>query len=309
MNSVLVPSRSSTVDVNLKDRARELMACEWSYLHSRTYEKLTLTDIEQMRPERIYAEELSVVEEGSHGIGLASGVDVRLLTPEGEEYLFRRMNYFFFRANSLRSKLNPSRPNRQRIADIEHALSQAEQARAELVRANVRLVAGLSHKFCNARVDYEELFSEGNLILLNAIDKFDIDRGYRFSTYATHAVQRHFFRVLHRAQRRKEKEAVAPVEVLSDSLVHTDLETEPEFDPIKSKELLSQVAELLDERELRIIQERYNLGGDGDGKTLKVIACEMGLSKERVRQLQFRALEKLRHVAMQLNLVPETGCV
>lgn len=102
---------------------------------------------------------------------------------------------------------------------------------------------------------------------------------------------------------------MAPADVLSDSLVHIEPESEPEFDPAKSRDLLSRVADLLDERELHIIQERYNLGGDGDGKTLKVIASEMGLSKERVRQLQFRALEKLRDVAMQLNLVPDSHCV
>jgi RNA polymerase sigma factor (sigma-70 family) len=149
------------------------------------------------------------------------------------------------------------------------------------------------------------LLSEGNLILLNAIDKFDISRGYRFSTYATHSVQRHFFRVLQRKQRQKDQEVFTPHEVLAESLPDREPALEPEFDPQAAKQLIARFSTHLDAREQQIIRSRFSIGGSGVSKTLKTIAAEMGLSKERVRQLQYRALEKLREVALELGLAPD----
>jgi RNA polymerase sigma factor (sigma-70 family) len=286
-------------------RAEKLLSTESSYIYSKEYDSLTLAELERNVPSRMYSESSSMVEEGANGLGLPTGVDVRLLTAEGEAFLFRKMNVCFHRANALRARLNASRPSLKVVEEIEQLLRGAAQAREELVRANVRLVAGLAHKYANSRVDYEELLSEGNLILLNAIDKFDISRGYRFSTYATHSVQRHFFRVLQRKQRQKDQEVFTPHEVLAESLPDREPALEPEFDPQAAKQLIARFSTHLDAREQQIIRSRFSIGGSGVSKTLKTIAAEMGLSKERVRQLQYRALEKLREVALELGLAPD----
>ncbi|MCA8990637.1 MAG: sigma-70 family RNA polymerase sigma factor [Planctomycetaceae bacterium] len=300
-----VEPRKPPVTSGLRHEAEELLKREIAYVHSRSFERLTVRQLDSERPTEMYSESPSLIGSGQGGLQLTVGVNVQLLSPEGEAYLFRRMNYFLFRANTLRAKLDSKRPSQRTLDQLKLALKEAQAARGELVQSNVRLVAGLAGKFSGNASDYEELVSEGNLILLKAIDKFDIDRGFRFSTYATHAVQRHFFRVIQRRHRRKGKETAVPSDVLADSLLQPEVENEIGFDEGAVKELLRQFSGRLDERESQIIQGRYNLGGEGKGKTLKCLASEMGLSKERVRQLQHRALEKLREVAAELNLVPE----
>ena len=125
-------------------------------------------------------------------------------------------------------------------------------------------------------------------------DKFDFSRGFRFSTYATHAIQRHFFRVIQRMQRKRRFESDCPSEVLLDTVPAREFEPENNT-PVLTPDLIRQMTKLLDERELRIIQERFGLRAKvSNEKTLKVLSDEMHLSKERVRQLQHRALAKLR---------------
>lgn len=71
-------------------------------------------------------------------------------------------------------------------------LEQSEQIRGQLVRSNLRLVASIARKFSTSVQDVEEFSSDGSMILLGAIDRFDYSRRFRFSTYATHSIQRHF---------------------------------------------------------------------------------------------------------------------
>lgn len=294
-----------TQNSSLRERTVQLLRQECQYIHSRSYETLSVDELNDSCPEDAYSEAESIVEGQVNGLGLVTGSDVRLLTKEGEEYLFRRMNFFAYRANMLRSRLNPARPRRAIVEETEYCIQQAQEARSQLVQANVRLVASLANKFSNARVDFDELVSEGNLILLNAIDKFDVDRGFRFSTYATHAIQRHYYRVIQRKQRRRGIEVSAPSEVLADSLPVYDQDGDM-IDDAAAGELIRRLGECLDEREQLIIRDRFALEGTGNrkAKTLKTLAIEMGLSKERVRQLQYRALDKLRELCRELNLFP-----
>ncbi|MCA9080739.1 MAG: sigma-70 family RNA polymerase sigma factor [Planctomycetaceae bacterium] len=290
----------------LRERADQMLRLEPSYIHSRDYESLVEDDLLASQPESMYSEVASSVEEGADVLGLVTGSDVRLLTPAGETFLFRCMNYYRYRFQVLRARLSAKSPRKKLIEELDLCLRKSQEARSALVQANVRLVASLAQKFSNSRTEFDELVSEGNLILVNAIDKFDIDRGFRFSTYATHAVQRHYFRVLQRLQRRRGREVNSPTEILAESLAGEVVE-EREFDPQATKKLLAQLADRLDEREQQIITARYALQAKGqrEEKTLKTLAQEMGLSKERVRQLQYRALDKLRALVLEQRLFPD----
>ncbi|QDT35323.1 sigma-70 family RNA polymerase sigma factor [Thalassoglobus polymorphus] len=222
----------------------------------------------------------------------------QLLTIEGEQWLFRRMNALKQRAIEQQNSLAEEAHS---VAEFQQTLHQIDQARNEIVEANLRLVASLAGKFSHSGAEFDELVSEGNLILLNAVDKFDVGRGFRFSTYATHAIQRHFFRFLQRKQKRKKRETSVNSGVLS--------ETTPEIqkdEPLDchqvAETLLSRFEDCLDEREVAILRDRFGLNDEESPATLKVVSERVGLSKERVRQLQMRAIEKLQDLAIQLKL-------
>jgi len=285
-----VVSRSEVVE-----RSKQLLHREISFIHAPQFLKMKLADVEWQTGE-IYVDEKTDFPSSDRVVPSHLSYLFRkpLLTPAGELHLFRRMNYLRFLANRKRSKIDPRQPRIKIVREIESIVAESEIARCQLVESNLRLVASIARKFSKSMADFEDLLSEGNSILLYAIDKFDFSRGFRFSTYATHAIQRHFFRVIQRMQRKRRFEIDSPADLLLDTVTAPNAAPENST-PTLTPEVLRQMAKLLDERELQIIQERFGLRKKSESdKTLKVLSDEMGLSKERVRQLQHRALAKLR---------------
>lgn len=220
-----------------------------------------------------------------------------LLTFEQEQLLFRALNLSLFKASHLRSRLSPSAPSSKSMDEIDRLLELVEQIRSQLVNSNMRLVGSIARKFSSQNCDVDDLSSDGCMILLAAIDRFDYSRGFRFSTYATHSIQRHFYRVWKTRQRRKERFPNSGAELLSE-VANKDSETSVCDDPeAVVSHLLNHAESVLDEREHEILLSRFGLASrNGQSRTLREIASDMGLSKERVRQLQLKALEKLRQL-------------
>jgi RNA polymerase sigma factor (sigma-70 family) len=229
----------------------------------------------------------------------------RLLSPQGEQYLFRRFNCLKYRANVLRGQLCPDRPSPRLVAEIEELLSAAQQVRARIAEANLRLVASVARRFSRLEQDFEELVAEGGVVLLAAIDKFDSERGYRFSTYATHALQRHYFRYTARRGRRARTEVSTPLSVLTDVLGAIPPETSDRESLDRLRRLIDRWDECLSKREQQVLSLRFGLGSQDEERTLKSLSRDMGLSKERVRQIQMQALRKLRGFAEAHGLAVE----
>lgn len=230
--------------------------------------------------------------------------NVPLLSPEGESFLFRKMNFLKFQAEQLRLTRRGKRSGDVQKT-IQDLLEDAETVRNHIAECNMRLVISLARKFCTGAADFDELMSEGSEILLKAISKFDFDRGFRFSTYATHSIQRHFFRYTQRRQKRKTLEVKTPVELLNelpeaegDELINQWIREEE-----RMSLLISRMAERLDEREQAIVTGRFGLGASAT-RTLRELAADLGLSKERVRQLQMSAVEKLRGLFDEIESSP-----
>ena len=223
----------------------------------------------------------------------------RLLTFEGEQLLFRQLNFLRFRAHAIQVALNPDKPARRKVREVERLLTEAGTVRAKLAQSNLRLVASIAGRFAMSREEFDEFVAEGNGILLYAIDKFDYGRGYRFSTYVTHAVQRHLYRFINRRRKQAEHEPVRDPELLlSEAAVDPDPDTIAAAESKRAVEIIiSKIDETLNERERFIVRGRFGLDGSGHGKTFRVLAEQLGLSKERVRQVFQQSIEKLGEIA------------
>ena len=220
-----------------------------------------------------------------------------LLTFELEQVLFRALNLLRYRINRLRTRLSAENPSLRMIEKIEGMLQLIERIRTQLVNSNLRLVSSIARRFSTSFGDVDDFSSDGCMILLGAIDRFDFSRRFRFSTYATHSIQRHFFRAWKIRQRRKDRFPNGASEMLSE--VAQQVEEAPVCEDPQSvvEQLLNQAQNVLDEREQQILMNRFGLSGsDRKGRTLREIASDLGISKERVRQLQMKALDKLRDI-------------
>jgi len=223
-----------------------------------------------------------------------------LLTPQEEHDLFWAMNYLRYRANLLRLSLDAEEPDEMLMREIKRCLARSQMVKDRIVTANLRLVVSLARRFADRYSTFEELVSDGNLTLLSAVRKFDCSRGFRFSTYATHATQRDFYRQLDR--RRKNAHRIAGDQ--NECLSQLGYEEVDEEIPVKSQALLYRKVmevfhEELDEREQHIMSARFGINEQASGQTLRAIGSQLGLSKERVRQLQIQAIDKLKEVLIE----------
>ena len=223
-----------------------------------------------------------------------------ILTVEGERHLFKRLNFLKFRADAIRSTLTDGRNSKKKLAEISSLLEDAGRVREEIAQANLRLVISIARKLShNDPGEFDDMVAEGNAILLYAIEKFDYARGFRFSTYLTHSVQRHLYRYINRRNKQRGKELTSANEHLA---VMHGRDDASEYEAAKSiaiaRQVLAKVDETLDERERFILLGRLGLDKDeAKGQSFQSLGNELGLSKERIRQLFQRALTKLAKVA------------
>jgi len=145
------------------------------------------------------------------------------------------------------------------------------------------------------------LLSDGIGTLINAVDKFDFDRGFRFSTYAYRSIARNAYRSI--ADRQKENSRFTSsengaIEIADEgSTASLDEKTWHTL-----REMLAAMMHKLDRRERFIIRGRFALGAHRKVRTFQCLADKLGVSKERVRQLEQRAVTKLRNMAAEHRL-------
>ncbi|MCC7083371.1 MAG: sigma-70 family RNA polymerase sigma factor [Pirellulales bacterium] len=230
---------------------------------------------------------------------LASLYEVPLLTREQEGYLFRKFNYLKFKATRLRGQLDPTHARSGLMDEIERLYDQAVVVKNQIVRANLRLVVSIAKRHVGPSDNFFELVSDGNMSLIRAAEKFDYARGNKFSTYASWAIMKNFARTIPDELRRRDRFRTSQAEMFSAA---PDVRTDQYGQESAQSQRVAQIGrilERLDEREQKIIINRFGLDHSHEPLTLKQVGEEMGVTKERVRQIEARALAKLRLAAQE----------
>ncbi|NBW95794.1 MAG: sigma-70 family RNA polymerase sigma factor [Planctomycetia bacterium] len=237
---------------------------------------------------------------------LASLYQKRLLTRDEEQFYFRRMNWLKFRAATARGRLDAKRASLRQIEEVEGWLAEAETVKSIIITSNLRLVVSIAKKFVDASNSFDDLVSDGNVALMRAVEKFNFALGNRFSTYATYAIQRHFFRMSHRGRQQRNR-FVASDEALKDRAAEPDATEYCSAEQIGVlKELFSGFLADLEPRERQIVVARFGFDGKRP-RTFRELGSSMGVCKERIRQIQTRALDKLRGMAAEARLAQTVG--
>ncbi|MHB9045506.1 MAG: sigma-70 family RNA polymerase sigma factor [Pirellulales bacterium] len=228
---------------------------------------------------------------------LASLYEIPLLNREEEAHLFRKMNYLKWCASQLRETLNPARPRATTLDRIERLLDDALAVRNQIIRANLRLVVSIAKRYVDMSQNFDELVSEGNTSLFRAVDLFDCSRGNKFSTYATWAVRNNLIRTVAENHRQRRRFFTGQEETFQATADERDAAPRQESDLVQLGASLALILDKLTDRERAIITWRFGLDHEGDPKSFKDIGTRLGVSKERIRQLTDRALNKLREHA------------
>ena len=227
--------------------------------------------------------------------------NVDLLTPTQEAALFREMNYLKFRASGIRERLDLSKPDPAAVEQIQALLARSASIRDHLIKANTRLVISVVKQFVTPQQSFDDLLSEGIFTLMQAVEKFDFDRGFRFSTYAYRSIARNAYRVVTTASK-EESRLTRDAEEWAFGEGDASAAARRERELSDLSELTGQMVRKLDRREQFIIRSRYALGAHRKKRTLQYLADKLGISKERARQLEKRALEKLQDMAAEVDL-------
>jgi len=301
-------------------------------------------------------DEAPLAAESESGAPFSSGVE----TAQAEASLLEDVTRIYLNEIGARPLLSPE----EELATARQVRAGDFAARQKMIEHNLRLVVNIAKHYLNRGIPLLDLVEEGNLGLIHALEKFDPERGFRFSTYATWWIRQGIERsimnqsrtirlpvhvvkeinLVLRAMRHLEsadsrESTVEKVAVLLDRPVeeirrilslnehiasldapldidpsHTMAEFIPDDSGLDPESLLqsSEVGSLLEawlgqlsERQRQIIERRYGLNGC-DVATLDSIAGDMGLTRERVRQIQLEGLDRLRKIIRRGNITRDS---
>ena len=193
----------------------------------------------------------------------------------------------------MRSKIDLHRIRTSHLKQIETLLLQANNVKNQIVRANLRLVVSIAKKRLGGAQTLFELISDGNVSLLRAVEKFDYALGFRFSTYASWAIMRNFARSGPKERRQLDRFSTGREELVD---IAATLRT---YDPNEAnlpelRESIEAMLARLGPTERYILADHYGLGEGVEPKPLGQLAHTLGVSPERTRQIELRAIRKLR---------------
>ena len=228
---------------------------------------------------------------------LADLYRVPLLNKAQEQHYFRLMNFLKFQASQLQEELDLSHPVSSVVRKLKSLLDEAARVKSLLIRSNLRLVVSIAKRHLKPGVNFFELVSDGNMSLIRAIEKFDYARGNKFSTYASWAIMKNFARSVPAEHTRLDRFRTGYEEIFQQS---DDVRANPfaaELTNSAQRSALKEILEELDGRERKVISCRFGLLRGTEPETLEQVGNRLGVTKERVRQIEVRTLDKMRKIA------------
>ncbi len=231
-----------------------------------------------------------------------------ILTGAEERILFHQFNYARFRVREVQHAVWETPTRKPLPEQAEHILNwyrRAERIREQIAETNLALVLAMAKRTRMSEVDFADLVSEGNMALLRAVDKFDAGRGYKFSTYACRAILKAFSRQGMKLSKYRQR---FPTDFDPKLEKSNFLETKrQDFEKDAAEEVkrivLQNRADLTDV-ERTVIEHRFGLETQHLDKpmTLEQVGQIIGVTKERVRQIQNKAMEKIRN-ELEINFL------
>jgi RNA polymerase sigma factor (sigma-70 family) len=168
---------------------------------------------------------------------------------------------------------------------------QVTRVRQTLIASYFKLAVAVARAFASRPQDIDDLVGQACVTLIRAVDLFDVDRGVRFSTYATRAIRTELSRFIIR-RRKRAMRCVDPLLLWR----HPDRHGRGGNGAAGILAILEPMLERLDPREASILRSRFGLNEIPGNTTLQAVADGLGISRERVRQLESGALRKLRRM-------------
>jgi len=239
-----------------------------------------------------------VMEDLSTTPNMKSVVNV-VLTAKQERALFLQFNYARYRVARLQKKVADKQVTDEQARELLKWHDMAARLRDQIAQSNLALVLAMAKRVRHSDMDFADLISEGNMALLRAIDKFNVSRGFKFSTYACRAILKAFSRsgMKHSQYRQLFPTDFDPALERSDFARRKFDEHEGDCADEVLRIVSDNRAELTDV-EQAVINHRFALNRSGEQQaaalTLEQVGQIVGLTKERVRQIQNKALDKLR---------------
>ena len=239
----------------------------------------------------------------------------QLMKAPEEKLMFLRFNYSKYRLQKLQKKLLKDGIDKDTAEQFLEWYRRFEHFREYLVRTNLALVLAMAKRTRLGDTDFAEIVSEGNMALLRAVDKFNVERGFKFSTYACRAILKAFSRTAMKSSRHKSR---FPVEFEPD-LEKSDW-TDRKRDQVEEdcvdelKQIVDRNLAELSDVEQTVIRRRFNWQQQEENPlTLEEVGKIIGVTKERVRQIQNKALLKIRNVmeegVLRTKTVPQHAAV
>jgi len=236
---------------------------------------------------------------------LAPLYEMPLLNREQEAHQFRMMNYLKHllrkQADRLRKPDGEIDPEKVRTGDldrIEELQAKIDSVRDMLIACNMRLVVSIAKRHAAQTDNFFELLSDGNMSLMRAVDKFDFSRGNKFSTYASWAIMKNYARSIPEEKHHRERYVTGHDDIFDAAADVRSDESEQLNAAAQAARRVNRLLEYLDPREREIIRMRAGLD-QPEGMTLEQIGQRLGITKERVRQLNVRIMKKLRDIAQE----------